>query len=216
MNLQRILIINRCLRDTKRKWTLQDLIDACKSTESNSRRSVQADIELMRNKERGYAAPIVVTDKKYYSYADDKYSLIKQNLTEQDKDNVTKAIELIGSYCAFGQMAGVQSALTQLHERVAMALGIPMPEKQENNTLFSEVQQIKLWVEADMAEDIMKNKLHESQCVEQEEIDGSINIRLSMPFTAELENFLIENNSTVKVTAPMALQSRIKKKLSNQ
>ena len=67
MNIKRLLIIDRCLRDRSRQWSLDDLIEACSSTEKNSRRSVQADLELMRSAERGYSAPIVVVDKKYYN-----------------------------------------------------------------------------------------------------------------------------------------------------
>ena len=215
MNLQRILIIDRCLRDTRRKWTLQDLIDACRCTESNSRRSVQADIELMRSKERGYSAPIVVVDRKYYTYSDEQYSLLKQALTGQDVDSVMSAIETIGGYCAFAQMSGVSSSLFQLHERIAVALGLPLPERPaDNGEQSAEPQLVRLWIDAEMADEVRTRKLHETQFIEQEEIDGSINIRLNMPLTFELENFIVDNSRCVKVTSPASLQNRIKKRLA--
>ena len=181
MNLQRILIIDRCLRDTRRKWTLQDLIDACRCTESNSRRSVQAD----------------------------------KALTGQDVDSVMSAIETIGGYCAFAQMSGVSSSLFQLHERIAMALGLPLPERPaDNGEQSAEPQLVRLWIDAEMADEVRTRKLHETQFIEQEEIDGSINIRLNMPLTSELENFIVDNSRCVKVTSPASLQNRIKKRLA--
>lgn len=63
MNIKRLLIINQCLKDNSKKWSLQDLIDACNKTGKNSKRSVQADLELMRNSEAGYNAPIKVVEK---------------------------------------------------------------------------------------------------------------------------------------------------------
>ena len=88
MNIKRLLIIDRCLRDRSRQWSLDDLIEACSSTEKNSRRSVQADLELMRSAERGYSAPIIVVDKKYYIYKDENYSLVNQMLSDLDKKNI--------------------------------------------------------------------------------------------------------------------------------
>ena len=215
MNLQRILIIDRCLRDTSRQWTLQDLIDACESTESNSRRSVQADIELMRSKERGYSAPIVVVDRKYYTYSDEHYSLLKQPLTKHDVDNVVAAIGVINDYCAFSQMSGVPAPLFQLHERVAVSLGLPLPERPtESNEQSTTPQLVRLWIDAGMADEVKRNRLHETQFVEQDEIDGSINIRLNMPLTSELENFVVDNSRYVKVTSPVAFQNRVKKRLA--
>ena len=81
MNIKRLLIIDRCLRDRSRQWSLDDLIEACSSTEKNSRRSVQADLELMRSTERGYSAPIVVVDKKYYIEAPENGEMIQVAIT---------------------------------------------------------------------------------------------------------------------------------------
>ncbi len=73
--LIRYRTIDQCLQNRFKKWTLDDLIDACADAiyeyqgfdTGVSRRTVQADIEMMRSNKLGYEAPIVVVDKKYYS-----------------------------------------------------------------------------------------------------------------------------------------------------
>ncbi|MGJ1268304.1 hypothetical protein ACR78G_13985 [Sphingobacterium spiritivorum] len=76
--LIRYKTIDDCLRNRHRKWTLDDLIEKVADalyeyegiTNGISRRTVQADIQLMRSDKLGYNAPIVVTDRKFYSYSD--------------------------------------------------------------------------------------------------------------------------------------------------
>jgi len=75
--LIRYKTIDQCLRNTSCNWTLEDLIEACSKAilqiEGNnkgaSKRTVQADLQLMRNPILGYGAPIVVRQKKYYGYS---------------------------------------------------------------------------------------------------------------------------------------------------
>lgn len=75
--------IDACLRNKSRKYSLNDLILQCtralsKSLKSNERislRTMQADIEFMRDPVNGYGAPIEVYDKKYYRYSNPDFSL---------------------------------------------------------------------------------------------------------------------------------------------
>lgn len=72
--LIRISTIDRCLQNHYRRWTIDDLIDACTDAlaeyegRSNriSRRTFQNDLALMRSDRLGYNAPIVVREHKYY------------------------------------------------------------------------------------------------------------------------------------------------------
>ena len=81
--LIRYKTIDKCLQNHYKKWTLEDLINACSDAlyeyegrEVNvSRRTTQLDIQLMRSDKLGYNAPIVVYDKKYYKYQDENYSI---------------------------------------------------------------------------------------------------------------------------------------------
>ena len=74
--LIRYKTIDKCLQNRYRKWTLEDLIDACSDAlyeyegidKGVSKRTVQADIQIMRSDKLGYFAPIIVLDKKFYTY----------------------------------------------------------------------------------------------------------------------------------------------------
>ena len=64
--LIRYKTIDNCLRNRQRRWTLEDLVDACSDAlydcegikKGISRRSVQMDIQMMRSDKLGYNAPI--------------------------------------------------------------------------------------------------------------------------------------------------------------
>ena len=78
--LIRYKTIDRCLRNKYRRWTLDDLVEACSDalsemegiTRGVSVRTVQADIQVMRSDKLGYEAPIEVYEGKFYRYAIDK------------------------------------------------------------------------------------------------------------------------------------------------
>lgn len=69
----RFRIIDECLKDTSRTWTLDNLIEEVSrklsdefNVEKVSRRSIQYDIALMREKQPvGYNAPIVCINGNY-------------------------------------------------------------------------------------------------------------------------------------------------------
>ena len=81
--LIRISTIDKCLQNHYRRWTINDLIDACTDalaefegrSNSVSRRTFQNDLALMRSDRLGYNAPIVVRENKYYEYEDPDYSI---------------------------------------------------------------------------------------------------------------------------------------------
>ena len=69
-SLIRISTIDKCLQNHYRRWTINDLIDACTDALSEfegrsnpvSRRTFQNDLALMRSDRLGYNAPIIVRD----------------------------------------------------------------------------------------------------------------------------------------------------------
>ena len=101
--LIRYKTIDRCLRNRYRRWTLDDLVDACCDAlydmEGISKgvcaRNVQMDIQIMRSDKLGYNAPIVVYDKIYYTYADPDYSITEMPLSMDDCKLIKEAITLI-------------------------------------------------------------------------------------------------------------------------
>ena len=103
--LIRYKTIDRCLRNRYRRWTIDDLVDACCDalldmegiTKGVCARTVQMDIQIMRSDKLGYNAPIVVYDKIYYTYADPDYSITEMPLTTDDFRLLKEAITLLGN-----------------------------------------------------------------------------------------------------------------------
>ncbi|MBR3455148.1 MAG: hypothetical protein IKH26_07490 [Bacteroidaceae bacterium] len=101
--LIRYKTIDNCLRNRYRRWTLDDLVDACCDAlyemEGISKgvcaRTVQMDIQMMRSDKLGYNAPIEVYDRIYYRYADPDYSISDMPLTIDDCKLIKKAIVLL-------------------------------------------------------------------------------------------------------------------------
>src|SRR6187431_3651732 len=99
--LIRFRTIDNCLRNRQRRWTLEDLIDACSEAlyeyegidKGVSRRSIQMDIQAMRSDKLGYNAPIIVLEKKYYTYEDPGYSITRIPLSDQDLTRMNEAVE---------------------------------------------------------------------------------------------------------------------------
>ena len=69
--LIRYKTIDNCLRNRYRRWTLEDLVEACSDalydmegiTKGVCARTVQMDIQIMRSDKLGYNAPIEVYDR---------------------------------------------------------------------------------------------------------------------------------------------------------
>ena len=101
--LIRYKTIDRCLRNRYRRWTLDDLVDACSDAlfdmegiaKGVCARTVQMDIQIMRSDKLGYNAPIVVYDKIYYTYADPDYSITEMPLSMDDCLLIKEAIALL-------------------------------------------------------------------------------------------------------------------------
>lgn len=102
--LIRYKTIDRCLRNRYRRWTIEDLVDACSDAlydmegirKGISLRTVQGDIQIMRSDKLGYNAPIEVYDKIYYRYADPQYSITDMPLSEDDFLLIKRAVDLLG------------------------------------------------------------------------------------------------------------------------
>lgn len=127
--LLRYKTIDNCLKNTGRKWTLEDLIDACSDAlyeytgkdDLVSRRTVQLDIQKMRSSELGYEAPIEVYDNKYYRYADPEYSITDTPLSAQDMKLMGDAVEVLKQFSAFAAFAGMEDIVGKLEDHIRSA-----------------------------------------------------------------------------------------------
>ena len=127
--LLRYKTIDRCLRNTGRQWTLQDLVQACSDAlyeyegkkDLVSVRTVQLDIQMMRSDRLGYEAPIEVYDRKYYRYADPDYSISNRPLTENDINVFNRTIDLLRQFDEFDPYHEMVDIINRLQDKVASA-----------------------------------------------------------------------------------------------
>lgn len=124
--LIRYKTIDRCLCNRFRRWTLDDLIEACSDAlyefegklQGVSRRTVQLDIQNMRSEKLGYEAPIVVVDKKYYQYEDPEYSITNMPLTENDVSTLKQITHLLKQFAGFKQFSDMDEVLKKIENKV--------------------------------------------------------------------------------------------------
>ena len=124
--LIRYTTIDKCLRNRYRKWTLDDLIETCSDAlydfegidKGVSKRTIQLDIQTMRSEKLGYNAPIIITDKKYYTYEDPTYSITQLPLSEQDLDKLTDAVEILKQFQGFSHFKEMTGLIQKLENKI--------------------------------------------------------------------------------------------------
>lgn len=129
--LIRYKTIDRCLRNRYRRWTLDDLVEACSDAlyemegilRGVSVRTVQADIQMMRSDKLGYNAPIEVYDGKFYRYAENDYSISKSPLSDDMCELLTLAIEQLDKYDTDGHHE-LGSLLIEVKEKLQHMLAL--------------------------------------------------------------------------------------------
>jgi predicted DNA-binding transcriptional regulator YafY len=120
--LIRYKAIDSCLRNRYRKWTLEDLIDKVSDVlyglegieDGVSRRTIQADIQLMRSNKLGYNAPIVVKDKKFYCYSDPEYSITNAPINEADLEKMHEIVGLLKQFNGFNYFEEMSDMIARL------------------------------------------------------------------------------------------------------
>lgn len=128
--LIRYKTIDRCLRNRYRRWTLDDLVEACSEAlydaegilRGVSVRTVQADIHVMRSDKLGYEAPIEVYDGKYYRYADEDYSISNSPLTTDMCDLLSDALAKLNQFESTGATDGLGAMLSQVKRKLEVIL----------------------------------------------------------------------------------------------
>lgn len=133
--LIRISTIDRCLQNHYRRWTINDLIEACTDALAEyegrskpvSRRTFQNDLALMRSERLGYNAPIVVRDNKYYEYEDPDYSITHLPLNEEGLDALNSALDILRQLQGFPQLASSIETISKLNEQIAQQTGQVVP-----------------------------------------------------------------------------------------
>ncbi|TMM31498.1 WYL domain-containing protein [Polaribacter aestuariivivens] len=124
--LIRYKTIDYCLRNKFKKWTLEDLIEACSDAlyeyegkdVNVSKRTIQLDIQLMRSDKLGYNAPIEVYNRRFYKYTDKDYSIMNIPVTDNDVKIMNDAIQLLRQFKDFSLFKEMNGVLQRLEDSV--------------------------------------------------------------------------------------------------
>lgn len=124
--LIRYKTIDDCLKNRYKKWTLEDLIEKVSETlyelegitSGVSKRTIQADIQLMRSDKLGYNAPIIVKDKRFYIYEDTNYSITKAPINNADVDKMKEIVGVLKQFNAFNYFDEMSDMIARLENNL--------------------------------------------------------------------------------------------------
>ena len=124
--LIRYKVLDACLRNRQRKWTLDMLVDKVSDalheyegiSKGASVRTIQYDIQMMRSDKLGYNAPIIVVEKKYYTYEDPKYSITNLPISHADMQQMSEAVELLKQFKGFEHFNNLNDVVQKLEDHV--------------------------------------------------------------------------------------------------
>ncbi|MFT3682317.1 MAG: WYL domain-containing protein [Ferruginibacter sp.] len=124
--LIRYRTIDKCLQNRRRKWTIECLINACNDAlyeyegidKSVSMRTIRLDLNAMRSDKLGYNAPIIVVDKKYYTYEEPGYSITNIPLTTQDLNILQEVSHLLQQFKGFSHFNEVSEMVNKLEDKI--------------------------------------------------------------------------------------------------
>lgn len=124
--LIRYKTIDDCLKNRYKKWTLEDLIEKVSETlyelegitSGVSKRTIQADIQLMRSDKLGYNAPIIVKDKRFYVYEDTSYSITKAPINNADVDKMKEIVGVLKQFNAFNYFDEMSDMIARLENNL--------------------------------------------------------------------------------------------------
>lgn len=124
--LIRYKTIDNCLRNRYRKWTLEDLIEKVSDvlyelegiTTGVSKRTIQADIQVMRSDKLGYNAPIVVVDRKFYSYSEPDYSITNAPVNQADVEKMKEIVSVLKQFNGFTYFDEMSDMIARLENNL--------------------------------------------------------------------------------------------------
>lgn len=127
--LIRYKTIDKCLQNRTRKWTLDDLIEACSNALYEfegkhsyvSKRTIQLDIQLMRSNKLGYEAPIIVYDRKHYTYEDEMYTITNLPIDQLDMDILIESMDMLSQFKEFSLFRELNGVIQKLEDKIYRA-----------------------------------------------------------------------------------------------
>lgn len=155
--LLRYRILDECLQNRFRKWTLNDLIEKVadglyeyEGIDSGvSKRTIQLDIQTMRSDSLGYNAPIVVVDRKYYTYEDAQYSIKNSPINDSDREKLKEVVAILKHLNGFSQVDEMSEVIAKLdNSLLTRSTKAPNYIQMEGNALLKGIKFISPLYEA--------------------------------------------------------------------
>ena len=124
--LIRYKTIDDCLRNRYKKWSLESLIEKVSETlyelegitSGVSKRTIQADIQLMRSDKLGYNAPITVKDKRFYVYEDPNFSITNAPINAADVEKMKEIVGVLKQFNAFNYFDEMSDMIARLENNL--------------------------------------------------------------------------------------------------
>lgn len=124
--LIRYQALDRCFRNTGRRFFINDLLDAVNETLSEIHpdctgiqiRQLRDDIRFMKS-EAGYSAPIesfTENRKAYYRYADNNFSITNQPLSEKEAQQLKEAMQTLQRFKGLPQFEWLEETMVRLDQ----------------------------------------------------------------------------------------------------
>lgn len=213
--LIRYKTIDQCLRNRNRNWTLDDLIEACSeavnkaegTNKGASKRTVQGDLQLMRDPKIGYHAPITVIAKKYYTYADANYSITRQAISKQDEGMIQEAVDFMKHLQDFehfkaydGVVKELENILNKKEEEMVLEEKSVLANLNEENlvqkNLMEEVLPEKISIEEKQTEVIVTKENSIQQNIFDQHLADQKSAEENILEIKSVEETIIEQNTT--------------------
>ncbi|HFA47450.1 MAG TPA: hypothetical protein ENJ95_00375 [Bacteroidetes bacterium] len=95
------------------------------------------DIQNMRSDKLGFEAPIIVVEKKYYTYAEKDYSITNTPISNYDIEKLGEVVGILKQFKGFNYFKDLGSMVAKLEDKILKQKnkGISYIELDKNNQL---------------------------------------------------------------------------------
>lgn len=118
----RYKVLDRCFRDSRRRYYIEDLVEACNEELSNydgssvSERTIRDDISFMQ-REAGGGIPLVKKydgHKAYYRYSDRNFSIMDLPMSQSEAEMLSDTIQMLSRFKGLPNQEWLNATLVQM------------------------------------------------------------------------------------------------------
>lgn len=126
LHKERYYKLDECFRNTKVRWSLRSLLEAINNwlvenyLEGISKRTLQEDLKYLKEVE---SAPIIMYkdgNANFFKYEDPGFSIKEKPVSEQDADNIRKAVNVLKQLRGLGIGDELAETIQRLEQKVEL------------------------------------------------------------------------------------------------